>query len=295
MTPAAILRELVKIAGKMVIAPGVYDGLTARLAAEAGFEVLYMTGAGTSASRLGQPDLGLITLPEMVANAGMIAECSGLPVISDADTGYGNPLNVIRTVREFERAGVAGIHLEDQVFPKQCGHLDGKRLVSAEEFVGKIKAAVDARRDPDFIIIARTDARTVNGFEDAMERACLYAEAGADFVFVESPLSRKEMASIPARVAVPCLINVAGPASKTPALLPGELAELGFKIAIYPAVAMDAVVNAVRRSLKSLREEGVAWDLQNLLGPRKLFEALGLETWQAHEKNYKARKEDSHT
>ena len=203
MTPAAILRKWLNTPDKLIVAPGVYDGISARLAAEAGFEVLYMTGAATAASRLGQPDLGLITQPEMAANACMIAECTGLPVISDADTGYGNSLNVIRTVREFERAGVAGIHLEDQSFPKQCGHLDGKTIVPADEFIGKIKAAVDTRRDTDFTIIARTDARTVNGFEDAIDRANRYADAGADVVFVESPLSTEEMAAIPVRVPPP--------------------------------------------------------------------------------------------
>ena len=287
MTPAAVLRRLLEIPGKMIVAPGVYDGITARLAAEAGFEVLYMTGAATAASRLGQPDLGLITLPEMASNAAMIAECSGLPVISDADTGYGNSLNVIRTVREFELAGVAGIHLEDQSFPKQCGHLDGKTVVPAEEFIGKIKAAVDTRRNPDFVIIARTDARTVNGFDDALDRARRYAEAGADVVFVESPLSIEEMAAIPGRVPVPCMINMVGPASKTPPLPLAELERLGFKIAIYPTLPMDAVVNAMRQALQRLRQEGVGWDERKIVGPRKFFEAMGLNAWLAQEHKYR--------
>ena len=277
----------------MVIAPGAYDGISARLIAEAGFEVIYMTGAGTAASRIGQPDLGLITLTEMAGNAATIVESTELPVIADADTGYGNPLNVIRTVREYERSGVAAIHIEDQVFPKRCGHMDGKQVVKAEEFVQKIKAAVDARRNDDFIIIARTDARTVHGFEDAVERAHLYREAGADVIFIESPLTVEEMKEIPKIVQAPCLINMAGPASKTPALSSEDLKRMGYKIAIYPAVAMDAVVTSLRQALKKLKDEGISWDPKNLVGPQKFFKAMGLESWMAHEKKYNSRKEDS--
>ena len=270
----------------MLVAPGAYDGISARLIAEAGFEAIYMTGAGTSASRTGQPDLGLITLTEMVANASTIVECTGLPVIADADTGYGNPLNVVRTVREYERSGVAAIHLEDQVFPKRCGHMEGKQVVPAEEFVRKIKAAVDARRSEDFMIIARTDARTVLGFEEAVRRGNLYAEAGADVVFIESPLTVEEMADIPRLVKAPCLINMAGPASRSPALSLDQLKDMGYRIAIYPAAAMDAAVVGIRAALKRLKDEGISWDPENLVGPQKLFEAMGLEAWKKLEKKY---------
>lgn len=293
MNFSKVLRNHLKTPNKMVIAPGAYDGISARLIAEAGFEAIYMTGAGTSASKIGQPDLGLITLTEMVANAATIVECTGLPVIADADTGYGNPLNVIRTVREYERSGVAAIHLEDQVFPKRCGHMEGKQVVRAGEFVQKIKAAVDARRNNEFIIIARTDARAVHGFEEAVRRANLYVEAGADVIFIESPFTREEMTEIPKLVKAPCLINMAGPASKTPALPSEELRRMGYKIAIYPAIVMDAVVTSIRQALKRLKEEGISWDLNNLVGPHRFFEAMGIETWRAYEKKYVFGKEGS--
>ena len=288
-----MLKSYLKTPDKMVVAPGAFDGISARLIAEAGFEAVYMTGAGTAASRIGQPDLGLITLSEMIANAATIVECTGLPVIADADTGYGNPLNVIRTVREYERAGVAAIHLEDQTFPKRCGHMEGKQLVPAEEFVQKIKAACDARRSDDFVIIARTDARTVYGFEEAVRRAILYADAGADVAFIEAPLSVEEMASIPKLVKTPCLINVAGPASRTPALPNEDLRKMGYKIAIHPGIAMDAVVTGIRLALKRLRNEGISWDTDNVVGPQKLFEAMGLEAWRAYEKKYIFEGEDT--
>ena len=293
MKLSAILRSYLKTPDKMVVAPGAFDGISARLIAEAGFEAIYMTGAGTAASKIGQPDLGLITLSEMVANAAAIVECTGLPVIADADTGYGNPLNVIRTVREFERTGVAAIHLEDQTFPKRCGHMEGKQVVPAEEFVQKIIAACDARRSDDFLIIARTDARTVHGFEEAVRRANLYANAGADVVFVEAPLSVEEMASIPRLLKAPCLINMAGPASRTPALPNEDLRRMGYKIAIHPAIAMDAVVTSIRLALKRLRKEGISWDPKNVVGPQKFFEAMGLGTWRAYEKNYTSNGEDT--
>lgn len=280
------LRGYLETTDKMVIAPGSYDGISARLIAEAGFEAIYMTGAGTAASRIGQPDIGLTTLSEMVSNAATIVECTGLPVIADADTGYGNPLNVIRTVREYERSNVAAIQLEDQIFPKRCGHLEGKQVVPAEEFVQKIKAAVDTRRNPEFIIIARTDARAVHGFEEAVRRAHLYREAGADVIFIEAPLTVEEMAEIPKVVKAPCLINMVGPASKTPALPSEELKRMGYKIAIYPAIALDTMVSALRQALKRLKEEGISWDSKNLLGPHSFFEVMGLEKWRTYEKRY---------
>jgi 2-methylisocitrate lyase-like PEP mutase family enzyme len=292
MNLSKILRSYLQTPDKMVIAPGAYDGISARLIAEAGFEAIYMTGAGTSASKIGQPDLGLITLTEMVANAAAIVECTGLPVIADADTGYGNPLNVIRTVREYERSGVAAIHLEDQAFPKRCGHMENKQVLGAEEFVQKIKAAVDARRNNEFIIIARTDARSVYGFEEAVRRGNLYAEAGADVIFIESPFTVEEMAGIPKLVKAPCLINMAGPASKTPALPKEELKRMGYKIAVYPAIAMDAVITSIRLALKRLKDEGISWDPENIVGPQRFFEAIGLETWRAYEKNYVFGEED---
>ena len=185
-SPGARLRELMAQPSTLV-APGAYDGISARLIEAAGFQALYRTGGGTSASYLGHPDLGLLTLTEMVDHARRIAASVRIPVIADADTGYGNALNVIRTVHEFERAGVAGIHLEDQVFPKRCGFLRGKAVIPREEFVTKIKAAVSERLSDDFVIIARTDARAVEGLDAAIERCKYYADAGADALFFEAP------------------------------------------------------------------------------------------------------------
>ncbi len=286
MSFAKILRDYLRTPGKMVVAPGAYDGISARMIKSAGFEAIYMTGGGTSASRIGQPDLGLTTMTEMVTNAASIVECSGLPVIADADTGYGNALSVIRTVREYERAGVAGIHLEDQVFPKRCGYLKGKQVVPAEEFVQKIKAAVDSRRDPDFLIIARSDARAVYGFEEAISRANLYIEAGADLFFVEAPQSVEELEQSPRRVKGPCLINMVGPLGKTHVLTTDVVQRIGYKIAIYPAICFHAAVHAFRERLKVLREEGIGWDPSNQVNPYELFMAVGLGEWSALESKY---------
>src|SRR5438105_10474869 len=192
------LREL--LAGPdMLVVPGAYDALSARLIAQAGFPAVYMTGFGTAASVLGQPDVGLLTMSEMVSRAAAIAGVVGdLPLIADADTGYGNPINVRRTVREYERAGVAGLHIEDQVWPKKCGHMEGKQVIPMNEMVQKIRAAVDARQDPDFVIIARTDANAVNSLEDALRRGKAYHEAGADVIFIEASRSMAELRSIAA-------------------------------------------------------------------------------------------------
>jgi 2-methylisocitrate lyase-like PEP mutase family enzyme len=286
MNGPKILRDHLQQKGKMIIAPGAYDGISARLIAQAGFEAIYMTGGGTSASKIGQPDVGMTTLTEMVTNAAMIVECTGLPVIADADTGYGNPLNVIRTVREYERAGVAAIHLEDQVFPKRCGYLAGKQVVPSEEFIQKIKAAADARRNPDFLIIARTDARAVSGVEEAIRRANLYLEAGADVFFVEAPQSLDELREMPKSVQGPCLINITGPIGKVPAPRGVELREMGYKIAIYPAICLFAALQAFRQALATLREEGVIWEPLNRIGPQEFFLAMGLGEWLDAEKKY---------
>ena len=194
----------------MALAPGCYDPLGARLIEEAGFPAAYMTGFGTAAGRLGRPDVGLLTLSEMVDNARRIAEAVDIPVIADADTGYGNPLNVIRTVREYEAAGVAAIHLEDQVMPKKCGHMEGKELIAAGDMAAKVSAAVAARRSSDFLIIARTDACAVEGLSGALARAQQYRDAGADVLFVEAPQSTEEIRDIAKRFAgVPLLFNYA--------------------------------------------------------------------------------------
>ena len=217
---AARLRALLE-SGQTIVAPGAFDPLAARLVEEAGFPAVYMTGFGTSAALLGRPDVGLLTMTEMAGNAGRIAACVDIPLIADADTGYGNPINVIRTVGAFEAAGAAGIHIEDQVAPKKCGHLDGKLVIPADEMAAKIRAATEARADPDFVIIARTDARAVEGFEQALARARRYLEAGADALFIEALTSEAEVAQVArAFPGVPLLFNWAE-GGKTPAGRPG--------------------------------------------------------------------------
>ena len=236
----------------MIRAPGVYDGITARLAEQAGFAALYMTGAGTSMAR-GLPDLGLLTLTEMAANASMIAQTVALPVVADADTGYGNELNVTRTVREYERGGVAGLHIEDQVSPKRCGHLDGKEVVSRAEFVAKIRAAVAARTDPDFVVIARTDARAVLGLDEAVARANAALDSGADLAFVEAAATMDEVQAIPRLVRGPCLLNIVV-AGKTPDIGLTDAQAMGYRLAIMPSLLINAVMNAVDATLAGVRE-----------------------------------------
>ncbi len=215
MTQASRFRALLQQDG-MVVAPGAYDCITAKLIEQAGFSAVYMTGAGTAAT-LGYPDFGLATMSEMVANAGRIAAAVELPVIADADTGYGNELNVFRTVREFERSDVAGIHIEDQEFPKKCGHLEGKQVIPREDYIAKIRAAAAARRDQDFMIIARTNSRAVAGLDEAIARANAALAAGADMAFVEAPQTPEEVAAVPRLVNGPCLLNVVW-GGKTPDL-----------------------------------------------------------------------------
>src|SRR6185437_7182458 len=229
MTQAARFRELLRRDG-MVVAPGAYDCITARTIARAGFDCVYMTGAGTAAT-LGYPDFGLVTMTEMVDNAARIAAAVAAPVIADADTGYGNELNTVRTVREYEARGIAGIHIEDQGFPKKCGHLDDKEIVPREDWLAKIRAAANARRHSDFTIIARTDSRAVAGFDEAIARANAAITAGADMVFVEAPQTVEEVAAVPRLVKGPCLLNVVR-GGKTPDLDLREAARMGYKLAI---------------------------------------------------------------
>src|SRR5438105_9656890 len=230
---AARLRALLD-SGQTIVAPGAFDPLSARLVEEAGFPAVYMTGFGTSAALIGRPDVGLLTMTEMAGNAGRIAACVDIPVIADADTGYGNPLNVIRTVGAYEAAGVAGIHIEDQVAPKKCGHMEGKLVIGAQEMTAKVRAAVEARAQPEFVIIARTDARAVEGLERALERARLYREAGADALFVEAPESEAEIERIASSLhGIPLIFNWAE-GGRTPPLALARLREFGFRIVIFP-------------------------------------------------------------
>ena len=280
-----VLRELFAAPG-LIVAPGVADALNARLVASEGYKVVYMTGGGTSAVLLGMPDVGLLTMPEMADNAARIADACGLPVVSDADTGYGNVLNVRRTVRAFEKAGVAAIHIEDQESPKRCGHLSGKTLIPTSEMVDKIRAACDVRVDKDFVIIARTDALTVEGFDAALERGKAYEEAGADMIFVESPLNMEHLAAIPKAFRLPTLFNMAS-SGKTPHVPADELARLGFKLAIYPNFAILCAIPVVRNYLKELREKGtVAHLVNNMATFTEWFDAVGMSEVKAIEERY---------
>ena len=253
--PAGRLRSVLK-PGQLLLAPGVFDCLTARLAECSGFSALYMTGSGVSISRLGAPDVALLSFAEILDQAKRIADVTTLPVIADADTGYGGPLNVIRTVREMERAGIAAIQIEDQDWPKRCGHELGRKLVSCQEMVGRVKAAVDARVDRDLMIIARTDARTDMGLDAALERAHAYAEAGADVIFVESPESVAEMRRINSELGVPTLANqVEG--GRTPLLPAAELEEVGFSLAIYPNSITRLFAKAGQAMFRELKATGL--------------------------------------
>ena len=238
------------------LAPGAFDALSARVVAAAGFDAVYMTGFGTSAALLGQPDVGLLTQTEMVENAHRMAEAVSIPLIADADTGYGNPLNVRRTVREYEAAGVAAIHIEDQVSPKKCGHMDRKRVIPVDEMAAKIRAAVEARRDPDFLIIARTDARAMEGLESALARAERYREAGADLLFVEAPQSVEEVEAVAARLrGAPLLYNWAEQ-GKTPPLSYERLRGMGFQLIIFPISLLLTATQAMRAAAAQIRAAG---------------------------------------
>jgi carboxyvinyl-carboxyphosphonate phosphorylmutase len=269
----------------IIVAPGAYDGFSARLIEAAGFQAVYMTGAGTAASHLGQPDLGLATATEMANHAGHLASCVSLPVIADADTGYGNALNVVRTVREYEKAGVAGLHIEDQVSPKKCGHIAGKQVIPAKEFALKIRAAVENKTDSDFVVIARTDARAVTSLDDAIERGNLYREAGADVIFVEAPQTEDEIQRVAREVKAPLLMNQV-PGGRTPRVKTAELERMGFKIVIHPAVCMGAAIPAMETALAHLSETGTDFHDGPTLSPLDIFRKVGFDWWHDIEEKY---------
>jgi 2-methylisocitrate lyase-like PEP mutase family enzyme len=263
----------------MVIAPGAYDGLTAKLVAQAGFPAVYMTGAGTSVSH-GYPDFGLLTMSEMVENVARIVRAVDVPVVADADTGYGNELNVFRTVREYEDRGVAAIHIEDQVSPKRCGHLDDKEIVPREDYLAKVRAAVAAKRDRDFMIIARTDARAVAGLDEALARANAALQAGADMAFVEAPQTMEELATVPKRVAGPCLLNVVR-GGKTPDIDLRQAQAMGYRLAIVPGLLLKAVIGACDEALAELRATHMHPVPRHDMTVRDAFNRVGAEEWDA--------------
>lgn len=271
-------------------APGAYDCLSARLVEAAGFPIVYMTGFGTSAAYLGRPDIGLLGMSEMVDNAARIVDAVAIPVIADADTGYGNAINVIRTVQSYERAGVAAIHIEDQVAPKKCGHLEGQQLIPATEMAQKIRAAIDARNSSDFAIIARTDARAVEGLDRALERAHLYVDAGADVLFVEAPENEGEIERIAHELrGTPLLFNWAE-GGKTPPIPFGRLRELGFRIVIFPISTLLTAAHAMTKALEAIRRHGTPMPVLADMTPFKEFvNFLGYSEIQELEKRFSER------
>jgi 2-methylisocitrate lyase-like PEP mutase family enzyme len=276
MSKVTEFRKLLRAEG-LITAPGAYDCITARMIEQAGFSAVYMTGAGTAAA-LGYPDYGLVTMSEMVENAGRIAAAVSVPVIADADTGYGNELNVVRTVREYEQRGVAGIHIEDQGFPKKCGHLENKVIIPLEDYVAKIRTAVAAKHDRDFLIIARTDARAVLGFEEAVRRANASIAAGADMAFVEAPESLEEVAAVPRLVHGPCLLNMVW-RGKTPEVALDEARGMGYKVAILPVLLFNAVVGACDSMLGELKQTGRHPVPGADVAPKEFFRRMGAEEW----------------
>ena len=271
---------------KTIIAPGAHDMLTAKIIGKLGFDAVYMTGYGQSASHLGKPDVGLMTMSEMVARAANMVECSGVPVVADADTGFGNAVNVMRTVREYEKAGVAVIQLEDQVMPKKCGHMIGREVVSMEEMVGKIKAACDARQG-DMMIMARTDARTVHGIDVALERAHAYKEAGADIIFVESPESEAEMRRI--NEELPGVLTLANmvEGGRTPMFTYDKLSDFGYNLVIYPTASVYVTTKAMVDLWEGLKADTTTETMMDrMIDFPKFNEIIGLPEIRAIEANY---------
>lgn len=280
MRQSAILRELID-RKEILVAPGAFDALSAKLVEVVGFEAAYMTGFGTAASAFGLPDIGLITMTEMVENAKRMSDSVKIPVIADADTGYGNHLNVMRAIQEYEKAGVAGLHIEDQQSPKKCGHLEGHSLISVEDMITKIHAAVASRSDQNMVLIARTDAISAEGFDEAVRRGNLYKEAGADVIFVEAPTTISELERIPQVIEGPTMINVA---PKTPVLHWKNYEEMGYCMAIYPPLCLTAAYSAIKEKLTELKKEGILKDGAHGGVPfDELVEFLGLQDFRDRE------------
>jgi 2-methylisocitrate lyase-like PEP mutase family enzyme len=264
--------------GEMIVAPGAYDCITARMVDQAGYSACYMTGAGVAAT-LGYPDYGLVTMSEIADNAGRMTNVLNIPLIADADTGYGNELNVVRTVREYERRGVAAIQIEDQTFPKRCGHLDNKQVVSLDEFLPKIRAAAEARGSANFTIIARTDARAVIGFDEAIGRANAMLDAGADVAFIEAPQSLEEVRAIPKLVKGPCLLNIVWK-GKTPEVSIADAQAMGFRIMIFPGLLFKTVIGACDDVLADLRTEGKHPVPSGDMNIKAGFARVGANEWE---------------
>lgn len=280
------MRELFK-EKKTIVAPGAHDMLTAKIIARLGFDAVYMTGYGQSASHLGRPDIGLMTMSEMVIRAANMVEATGIPVIADADTGFGNAVNVMRTVREYEKAGVAVIQLEDQVMPKKCGHMIGREVILKEEMIGKIKAAVDTRINPDFMIMARTDARTVFGIEEAIERAHAYKDAGADIIFVESPESVEEMKMINQALSETLTLANMVEGGRTPMFTNKKLSEFGYNLIIYPTASVFVTAKAMLDLWEGLnKDDTTETRIDSMVSFSQFNEIMGLSNVRKIEANY---------
>ncbi len=280
------LKELLE-RPEILVAPGAADALVAKIIEKNGFEAVYMTGGGISYTTLGMPDMGFLTMTEMVQKAAYMSEAVDIPIISDIDTGYGNTLNVIRTIREFERAGVSAVQLEDQVFPKRCGHLAGKEIVPQAEMIAKIKAAVDTRVDDNFMIMARTDAIAVDGIDAALERAVAYQEAGADIIFIEAPQTVEDMKKITGAVSVYTVANMVE-GGKTPLLPAGELQEIGYDLVIFPNAAVRVLAKAVSGLMQELKSTGTTnGHIDKMFLFDKLYEQVDVDKVRAWEEKYK--------
>jgi 2-methylisocitrate lyase-like PEP mutase family enzyme len=280
MKATARLRKLIERT-EIVVAPGAFDALSAKLIEAVEFQAVYMTGFGTAASIFGIPDIGLLTMTEMIENAKRISDAVQIPVIADANTGYGNHLNVIRMVEQYEKAGIAALHIEDQISPKRCGHMEGKKLISIEEMVPKIRAAVASRKDKDLVLIARTDAIAVEGFDEAMRRGNTYREEGADVIFVEAPTTIEQLEMIPKLIKGPVMINIA---PKTPTLHFKKYEEMGYAIAIYPPISLTAAYASIKEKLMGLKKDGITDAGAHGGVPfEELLDFLGLEKYQALE------------
>jgi 2-methylisocitrate lyase-like PEP mutase family enzyme len=287
MRATRVLKDLVG-RREAVTVPGAANAMFARVIEDLGFEAVYVTGAGVANMALGVPDIGLTTVTELAAAASSIADAVSLPIIVDADTGFGNAVNMVRTVRLLERAGAAGIQIEDQVFPKKCGHFNGKEVISADEMIQKIKAAVDARADGDLQIIARTDARAIEGLDRAIERAQAFVEAGADVTFVEAPISPVELARIAQEISVPQVANIVF-GGKTPDPGREQLAEMGFSIVLYANAALQAALKASYDVLGALKKEGsLASVAERLASFEERQRAVAKHEWDALESRYRA-------
>ena len=271
---------------RAIMVPGAFNALSAKIAERLGYRAVYMSGGALSAGWAGLPDIGLLTLTEFVDQAAILVRATNLPVLCDADTGFGEAINVDRTVRLFEAAGAAGIHLEDQVLPKRCGHLSGKTLVSADAMVSKVRAAASARSDKDFVLIARTDARSVEGFDRAVDRARLYLDAGADAIFPEALETRDEFQRFAAEIKAPLLANMTE-FGKSPLIPFDDLASLGYRLVLYPLTPFRAAMKATEETLRRLREDGIQTHLLNQMQTRsELYDLLEYHDWEERDRSY---------